>query len=58
LVGHSAYRIYGHGSGHRARLNFGDCFAYALAKSTGEPLLFKGDDFIHTDIEPARIAEA
>jgi len=38
---------------HRAGLNFGDCFAYALAKSTGEPLLFKGEDFIHTDIVSA-----
>ena len=36
-----------------ADLNFGDCFAYALAKFTGEPLLFKGDDFAHTDIKPA-----
>ncbi len=35
---------------HRAGLNFGDCFAYALAKATGEPLLFKGNDFNHTDI--------
>jgi ribonuclease VapC len=58
LIGHSAYRIYGQGSGHPARLNFGDCFAYALAKATGEPLLFKGDDFIHTDVEPAWVAEA
>lgn len=49
----AAYRNYGKGSGHPARLNFGDCFAYALARSTGEPLLFKGDDFIHTDITPA-----
>ncbi|MDP3899007.1 MAG: type II toxin-antitoxin system VapC family toxin, partial [Mesorhizobium sp.] len=40
-------------SGHRARLNMGDCFSYALAKSRNLPLLFKGDDFIHTDIEPA-----
>jgi ribonuclease VapC len=38
---------------HRANLNFGDCFVYALAKSTGEPLLFKGDDFVHTDIVSA-----
>ncbi len=36
-----------------AELNFGDCFAYALAKTRNLPLLFKGDDFIHTDIEPA-----
>jgi ribonuclease VapC len=39
--------------GHSAQLNFGDCFAYALAKVTGEPLLFNGDEFRHTDIEPA-----
>ena len=38
---------------HRAKLNFGDCFAYALAKATGEPLLFKGDDFAYTDIASA-----
>ncbi len=48
-----AHRRYGRGSGHEANLNFGDCFAYALAKSRNLPLLFKGDDFIHTDIEPA-----
>ncbi|MCL5258636.1 MAG: type II toxin-antitoxin system VapC family toxin, partial [Firmicutes bacterium] len=40
-------------SGHPAQLSFGDCFAYALAKVTGEPLLFKGDDFTHTDIASA-----
>jgi ribonuclease VapC len=44
-VAREAYRDFGRGSGHPARLNFGDCFAYALAKTTGEPLLFKGDDF-------------
>lgn len=49
-----AYRNFGRGSGHPARLNFGDCFAYALAKVTGEPLLFKGDDFGHTDVVPVR----
>ena len=48
-----AYRDFGRGSGHPARLNFGDCFSYALARATGEPLLFKGDDFAHTDIAPA-----
>ena len=48
-----ANRLYGRGSGSRARLNFGDCFAYALAKQTGEPLLFKGDDFAQTDIASA-----
>jgi len=48
-----AYRDFGKGSGHRAGLNLGDCFAYALAKVTGEPLLYKGDDFTHTDIKRA-----
>ena len=48
-----AYRDFGKGSGHSARLNFGDCFAYALAKTTSEPLLFIGADFRHTDIMPA-----
>ncbi|MDR7420649.1 MAG: type II toxin-antitoxin system VapC family toxin [Armatimonadota bacterium] len=48
-----AYRDFGKGSGHAAKLNFGDCFAYALARTTGEPLLFKGDDFSHTDVTPA-----
>lgn len=48
-----AYRDYGRGGGHPARLNFGDCFAYALARTSREPLLFKGDDFNHTDILPA-----
>jgi ribonuclease VapC len=46
----AAYRDFGKGSGHPARLNFGDCFAYALARCRGEPLLFKGNDFRHTDI--------
>ncbi len=45
-----AYRDFGKGSGHPAGLNFGDCFSYALAKSQGEPLLYKGDDFSYTDI--------
>ena len=49
-----AYRDFGRGSAHLARLNFGDCFAYALAKAVNEPLLFQGDDFVHTDITPAR----
>lgn len=49
-IGHDAYRQYGIGTGHPARLNFGDCLAYALAKETEEPLLFKGDDFTHTDV--------
>lgn len=48
-----AYRDFGKGSGHKASLNFGDCFAYALAKTTGEALLFKGNDFGHTDLTRA-----
>jgi ribonuclease VapC len=52
-IARAAYRDYGRGSGHPARLNFGDCFAYALARASGEPLLFKGDDFIHTDLRSA-----
>ena len=52
-IAREAYRDFGKGSGHPARLNFGDCFAYALARATGEPLLFKGNDFAHTDIAPA-----
>jgi|LauGreDrversion4_1035100.scaffolds.fasta_scaffold46559_3 ribonuclease VapC len=48
-----AYRDFGKGSGHPAQLNFGDCFVYALATSTGEALLYKGADFGHTDIVPA-----
>lgn len=48
-----AYRDFGKGSGHPARLNFGDCFSYALARASGEPLLFKGDDFAQTDVIPA-----
>jgi ribonuclease VapC len=51
-IAREAYRDFGKGR-HRAGLNFGDCFAYALAKEKGEPLLFKGDDFCHTDIESA-----
>jgi ribonuclease VapC len=49
-VAREAYRDFGRGSGHPAKLNFGDCFAYALAKTSGEPLLFQGDDFVHTGI--------
>jgi len=56
-VARSAYRAYGKGN-HNARLNFGDCFAYALAKTTGEPLLFKGEDFHQTDILPAHVPQA
>lgn len=52
-IARDAYRDFGKGSGHAARLNFGDCFAYALAKDKCEPLLFKGDDFSHTDVASA-----
>ncbi len=52
-AGVEAYSLYGRGTGHPAKLNMGDCFAYALAKTRNLPLLFKGSDFIHTDIEPA-----
>lgn len=53
IIARSAYRHYGRGSGHPAKLNFGDCLSYALAVDTGEALLFKGTDFIHSDIRPA-----
>ncbi len=52
-IARAAYRDFGKGSGHPARLNFGDCFAYALATDTGEPLLFVGNDFRHTDVRCA-----
>ncbi|MGD0865082.1 MAG: type II toxin-antitoxin system VapC family toxin [Rhizomicrobium sp.] len=52
-IAREAYRDFGKGSGHAARLNFGDCFAYALAKAAGEPLLYKETDFSHTDIASA-----
>lgn len=52
-VAREAYRDFGKGSGHGAALNFGDCFAYALARTRGEPLLYKGDDFSRTDISTA-----
>ena len=51
-IARQAYLDFGKGN-HPAGLNFGDCFAYALAKATGEPLLFKGDDFQRTDIQAA-----
>ena len=51
-VARDAYRDFGKGR-HPAGLNFGDCFAYALARVSGEPLLFKGDDFKYTDVESA-----
>lgn len=49
----TAYRRYGKGTGHRAGLNFGDCFSYAYAKKNAVPLLYKGDDFAQTDVESA-----
>ena len=52
-VAAQAYRDYGRGSAHRAQLNLGDSYSYALAHIAGEPLLFLGDDFIHTDIQSA-----
>jgi ribonuclease VapC len=52
-IARQAYRDYGKGSGHPAGLNFGDCFSYALARDRREPMLWKGDDFGHTDIRSA-----
>jgi ribonuclease VapC len=52
-IARDAYRRYGRGSGHPAGLNFGDCFGYALAKVSGQQLLFKGSDFVHTDVQAA-----
>ena len=52
-IAREAYRDFGKRSGHPAGLNFGDCFAYALAKATNEPILFKGRDFTHTDLTSA-----
>lgn len=51
-IAREAYRDFGKGR-HAAGLNFGDCLAYALAKSRGEPLLFKGEDFARTDVARA-----
>jgi ribonuclease VapC len=52
-IARQAYRDYGKGSGHPAGLNFGDCLSYALARDKREPMLWKGDDFGHTDLRPA-----
>jgi ribonuclease VapC len=49
-VARQGYRDYGKGSGHPAALNFGDCFAYALARDSGDSLLYKGQDFAQTDV--------
>ena len=52
-IASQAYRDFGRGSGHPAALNLGDCYSYALTVATGEPLLFVGDDFVHTDVVAA-----
>lgn len=52
-IARDAYRRFGKGRGAKAALNFGDCFAYALAREIDAPLLFKGGDFAQTDIAPA-----
>jgi ribonuclease VapC len=52
-IARETYRNYGKGSGHPANLNFGDCFSFALAREKREPLLFKGNDFGHTDLRSA-----
>jgi ribonuclease VapC len=52
LFARQAFVLFGKGR-HKAGLNFGDCFSYALARAYREPLLFKGDDFRHTDLEAA-----
>lgn len=51
----AAYTLYGEGSGHRASLNFGDCFSYALAMEHNDVLLYKGTDFDHTDVRSAMV---
>lgn len=52
-VARAAYQDFGKGSGHPARLNMGDCYSYALHRTTGEPLLFVGDDFAHAGVTAA-----
>ncbi|MEV1000048.1 type II toxin-antitoxin system VapC family toxin [Nonomuraea sp. NPDC050202] len=52
-IARQAYQTYGKGNNSKAKLNMGDCFAYALAKDLDQPLLFKGEDFPNTDITPA-----
>jgi len=53
-IAREAYRDFGRGSGHPAKLNFGDCFAYALAKESGEALLYQGNAFAETGVSSAR----
>jgi ribonuclease VapC len=55
-IARQAYRDYGKGSGHPAKLNFGDCFSYALARDKRELILYKGDDFGHTNLRSALTA--
>lgn len=55
-IAREAYARYGKGRGHPAQLNFGDCMAYAIARRDDLPLLYKGDDFVRTDIRPALTA--
>lgn len=50
LLALNAHQLYGKGTGHPAQLNMGDCFSYAMAKSTSGELLYKGSDFRHTDL--------
>jgi ribonuclease VapC len=52
-IAREAYRDFGKGSGHKAQINFGDCFAYALARATNEPVLYKVTDFGQTDVKTA-----
>lgn len=52
-IARAAWNRFGKGTGHPASLNFGDCFAYALASERGEPLVFVGSDFVHTDLQTA-----
>ena len=56
IAARRAWRRFGKGH-HAAGLNFGDCFAYALAETSGEPLLYKGSDFAQTDVKTARVEE-
>lgn len=55
-IARNAYRMYGKGR-HRAGLNYGDCFSYALATVGGAPLLYKGSDFVHTDVVAVDLEE-
>lgn len=52
-----AYARYGKGQHHPARLNFGDCIAYALATVANRPLVYKGDDFLHTDLRLVHVTD-